>query len=353
MTYELNQCVWELTTACNLRCKHCGTNAGVARENEITLEECFQIINDLSFLKCKNVSLIGGEILLSENWYIVAYELIKNNISTAIITNGFNVDIREMRQLKESGVSHISISVDGTEKSHDYIRGKGSYLSCIKLIKKLKQKGYTVSVITTVSSWNIYDMEQLSCVLSEYNIDAWQIQLCAPFGRACDKASSIPTETQLLKLLEFIVEKRESMQMFIVAGDNLGYLTPQEPNIRSPLRKKGCFGGCSAGIQTIGIDSVGNVRGCEALYDARFIEGNIREKSLKDIWNGENAFSYNRELDLSILSGKCASCDVRQICFGGCRSMNYFSHGKLYESLFCIRFNQLFGPLTKRAQAAV
>lgn len=337
MVYELYQCVWELTTECNLRCKHCGSKAGLARENQLTLEECRQVIDDLTFLKCKNVSLIGGEILLSENWHIVAQELIKNKINTAIITNGFHVGPRELKQIQESGVKHVCVSVDGTEKTHDYIRGKGSYTSCVKTIKKLKRKGYTVSVITTVSAWNIDDIEQLSGVLAECSIDAWQIQLCAPFGRACDKASSIPNATQLLKLLDFIVEKRESLQLFIIVGDNLGYFTRHEPYIRSPLGRKGCFGGCSAGIKTIGIDSIGNVRGCEALYDERFIEGNIRERSLKDIWTSEYAFSFNRKLDLSMLSGKCASCDVRNICLGGCRSMNYFSHGNLYESLFCVK----------------
>jgi radical SAM protein with 4Fe4S-binding SPASM domain len=337
MSYELNQCVWELTTACNLRCKHCGTKAGLARDNELTLEECYQVINNLAYLKCKNVSLIGGEIFLSNIWHIVAQELIKNGIETAIITNGFNVGTRELKQIQESKVKHVCVSVDGTEKTHDYIRGQGSHSSCVKLIKKLKRKGYIVSVITTVSAWNIDDIEKLSFVLAGCSIDAWQIQLCAPFGRACDKASSIPKETKLSKLLDFVVEKREAKQMFILVGDNIGYFTQHEPYIRSPLGKRGCFGGCSAGLITIGIDSIGNVRGCEALYDERFIEGNIREKSLKDIWNSEDAFSFNRKIDLSMLSGKCASCDVRNICLGGCRSINYFSHGKLYESLFCIK----------------
>ena len=164
-----------------------------------------------------------------------------------------------------------------------------------------------------------------------------QIQLCAPFGRACDKASAIPGKPQLLGLLDFIVEKREEKRLFIIAADNIGYFSKHEQHIRSPLGQIGCYGGCSAGITVVGIDSVGNVRGCEALYDERFIEGNIREKSLTDIWNSEDAFSFNRELDLSMINDKCASCDVRNICLGGCRSMNYFSHGNIYESLLCVR----------------
>lgn len=337
MNYELKQCVWELTTACNLHCNHCGSKAGAARSNELTLDECFSVITDLAFMKCKKVSLIGGEVFLYENWHIVARELVEIGIETAIITNGFNVSAGELEKLQRSGVKHVCVSIDGMEETHDIIRGNGSYSSCVDLIDKLKRVGHIVSVITTVSALNIDDMERLSCVLAGCSIDAWQIQLCAPFGRACDKASSIPGKAQLLKLLDFIEEKRKSMKMFIVVGDNLGYFTQHEQNIRSPLGKKGRFGGCSAGIHTVGIDSIGNVRGCEALYDERFIEGSIRDKPLMEIWNSEDAFSYNRSFDLSMLSGKCAACNVQGICLGGCRSMNYFSHGKLYESLHCVK----------------
>ena len=337
MEYKLNQCVWELTTACNLRCRHCGSKAGIARDNELTLEECYKVIDDLAYLKCRKASLIGGEVLLCEHWHIVARELIKRGIETAIITNGFSVGSREMKKIRASGVKHVCVSVDGTEKTHDYIRGKGSYSSCMELIDTLKRKGYVTTVITTVSNRNIDEMEHLALILSHCRIDAWQIQLCAPFGRACDMASSVPDGQKILKLLDFVVEKRNSMRFLILAADNLGYFTEHESSIRSPLDRKGRFAGCTAGIQVIGIDSVGNVRGCEALYDERFIEGNVRDASIVDIWNSGDSFTYNRKFDLSMLGGKCSSCDLGSLCQGGCRSMNYFSHGKLYESILCAK----------------
>lgn len=35
------------------------------------------------------------------------------------------------------------------------------------------------------------------------------------------------------------------------------------------------------------------------------------------------------------LTGKCAECELGEYCGGGCRSYNYFVHGKLFESPFC------------------
>ena len=97
------------------------------------------------------------------------------------------------------------------------------------------------------------------------------------------------------------------------------------------------FTGCRAGLTTLGIDSIGNVRGCESMYDERFNEGNIREKSLREIWEDENAFAYNRRFTPDLLSGKCQSCSEGYRCAGGCRSYNFFTHGKLYENIGCAR----------------
>ena len=73
------------------------------------------------------------------------------------------------------------------------------------------------------------------------------------------------------------------------------------------------------------------------MYDSRFNEGNLREKTLKDIWNDPDAFSYNRHFTVDDLTGYCRKCQYGSICAGGCRSYNYFTHQKLYESLRCIQ----------------
>ena len=73
------------------------------------------------------------------------------------------------------------------------------------------------------------------------------------------------------------------------------------------------------------------------MYDDRFNEGNLRERSLKDIWEDPDAFAYNRKFSQDLLTGACASCKEAYHCAGGCRSYNYFVHGKLYENPACAR----------------
>jgi len=85
----------------------------------------------------------------------------------------------------------------------------------------------------------------------------------------------------------------------------------------------------------VGIDSVGNVKGCESIYSDKFIEGNLRKESLQQIWTKEGNFSYNRNFDVNMLTGACASCDKGSVCRGGCRGSSYFSTGSLFESCYC------------------
>lgn len=44
-----------------------------------------------------------------------------------------------------------------------------------------------------------------------------------------------------------------------------------------------------AGCKAVAIESNGDVKGCLSLQNERFIEGNIRERSLKDIWTDKKA----------------------------------------------------------------
>ncbi len=135
------------------------------------------------------------------------------------------------------------------------------------------------------------------------------------------------------KVLSFVARVNGTAPFYVGVADNIGYYTPDEYKARG--RDGLCFEGCGAGLVSIGIDSVGNVRGCESLDDPRFNEVNLRERSLADIWTDPNAFAYNRRFTPSLLTGGCADCPHGDVCAGGCRSYDYFTTGRLYENPLC------------------
>ena len=93
--------------------------------------------------------------------------------------------------------------------------------------------------------------------------------------------------------------------------------------------------GCQAGLSVVGMDSVGNVRGCESLQDDSFIEGNLRSESLTEIWHKEGNFPYNRNFSVDSLTGACRECDKAPRRRGGCRGMQHFVSPSGGENPYC------------------
>lgn len=192
-------------------------------------------------------------------------------------------------------------------------------------------------MISTLQSKNVEYLEEFYDYLRKQPIVAWQLQACSPMGNA--RNSGVDYRIDFRTVIQFVEEHIFEAPFAIGVADNIGYYSNSEGYLRGNLSGYAFYTGCMAGIASIGIDSVGNVRGCESMYDERFIEGNIREKSLREIWESPDSFAYNRKFETNQLTGSCKKCEYGDLCAGGCRSYNYFTHGKLYEAIHCVRKN--------------
>ena len=335
MKFRLEKCVWEITLACCFSCKYCGSSGGKARENELSTKEALRVADDLSDLGCRRVSLIGGEVFMRKDWKEIADRLRDHGIAVNIITNGFLFTERLLQDLRDLRVESVSVSLDGPKAVHDQYRQAGSYDRAIRAIEVLTESGIPTSVISTLNSENVRTLPELYETLRKYRIFAWQLQACSPMGNAARE--HIDVAFDMGEVIRFVTERMYTAPFLLGVADNIGYFTTEEGSIRGNLSGKAVFPGCSAGITACGIDSVGNVRGCESIYDPQFNEGNLREQTLREIWEDPEKFSYNRKFTPKLLTGKCADCPEGPYCAGGCRSYNWFTHGKLYESPFCAR----------------
>lgn len=294
--------------------------------------ECLDVAEQLAELGCRRVSLIGGEVFLRPDWAQIAARLTALGVRVALISNGYLFTPALLKQLKDVGVESVAISIDGPEDVHDAARQPGSWRRCMEAIRALTAAGIPCSVISTLRQGSVAGLEELYEQLRHSGIGAWQLQACSPMGNATE---GVDWQVDGGAVIGFVERHLDEAPFMLGIADNLGYFTPGEGRLRG--RDGAVFGGCRAGLSAIGIDSVGNVRGCEAMYDERFNEGNLRQRRLRDIWEDENAFAYNRRFDPSLLTGRCARCAQGPYCAGGCRSYNHFVHGKLYEAPFCAR----------------
>ena len=338
--YKLKQLVWELTMSCCFNCKYCGSGGGQHRDNELTTSECLDVADQLIELGIERVNLIGGEVFMRPDWDVIAKRLTSAGVKVTIITNGWLFNSEVIQQIKDAGIKALGISLDGPKDIHDKYRQTGSYDRAIKAIDDLTAAGLKVAVISTLNSENVQRLDELYNILKTKRIYTWQLQACSPMGNAAN--SGIPFEINHSDVMRFIVDKnketvRNKNKFIIAAADNIGYFDDDEVFVRGSLTGQRFYNGCMAGISSIGIDSVGNVKGCESMQDPRFNEGNLREKTLKEIWENPQGFSYNRQFNIDKLTGKCKNCEFGRVCRGGCRSYNYFATGGLYEHPYCAK----------------
>lgn len=331
MAYCPRQAVWELTLKCNMNCMHCGSKAGKQKDNELTLEQCMDIASQLIDMGLKFITLMGGEVFFKKGWDKIARKFVDNGVYVNIITNGNGLGKEQYEQIKNSKIKQIGVSLDGLEKTHNKIRGNpNAFQEATKTLKNLYDMGYATEAITTISSLNIDDLEEMFDLLANLNVEIWQLQLCSPMGNAKESKNFLLDPKYVPYIIDFVVKKNKQKKVYVIAADNIGYFRENEE--KDPRSR---FQGCLAGLYAVGIDSVGNVKGCLSLYDDKFIEGNLQNQSLKDIWTKDGAFSYNRNFKMDDLKGKCRGCDKGAICRGGCKQLAYFVTGNMCESLYC------------------
>lgn len=332
--YNLISCVWELTLKCNLRCIHCGSGAGKKREGELTLEEAINLCYDLKKTGCRSVALMGGEPLLSENFYIIAEKLKELSIDISIITNGTIYDDEIFRRLKELNPAVLSTSIDGSKpQTHDRIRGvKGSFEKTMSFIDRALSLNLPVSVITTVSKLNISELNEIKNLIKGRKI-AWQIQCVGAEGNRFDRSYLLDSK-EFYSVGVFIETMRRIYpveELPVIGAHDLGYNSCIINNIWLYDRWKGC----QAGISVVGIRSNGDVMGCLSLNNDRFIEGNIKKRSLYDIWNDEKSFAYTRNFKREDAGENCKNCKFIDECKGGCSEMSLSLTSTLHNDPYC------------------
>ena len=327
-------CVWELTLACNLNCKHCGSYAGAPRDSELGKDELFRIADELADLGCRRVTLSGGEPTLHPSWDDVGRRLSQRGVRTNLISNGWRWDEGHAKRAKDAGLLSAAFSLDGFAAEHDRLRRAGSFEKVVRAIDTTIASGLPVAVNTTISKLNQHMFWKLRDFLIEHGVFSWQIQVATASGTMSENQDLMVPPGDFLSLVSRVADMcRLNTRKFIVRpSDDIGYYGVTEGVLRGENNELPFWIGCRAGCQVVGIESNGNVKGCLSLPssrhgESRFVEGNLRNDSLQVIWTRMNAFAYNRQFDEVNLGGFCRICRYRDFCRGGCTWTQYVQRG--------------------------
>ncbi len=318
--HELTYLFWECTLRCNLSCLHCGSDClSDSSVKDMPKEDFIKVLDDIK----KNnpdkklfVCITGGEPLLRKDLEDVGREIVKRGFSWGIVTNGLFLTEERFNSLVSAGMLSISVSLDGLEEDHNYLRRNPKSFEnvskAIDFIVKQSKKNpkFLYDVITCVHDENFKNLEKIRNYLFDKNVEFWRIFSIWPEGRASKTGIKLSFE-KYTQLLDFIAEtntfKNSNDKKISCSYSCEGYLGRYERKVRKN------FFFCIAGVHVASVMCNGDVTGCLSIRNKDFIQGNIYTEYFSDIW--ENQFTNMRNREWAKV-GQCKHCKQWKSCLG-------------------------------------
>jgi len=333
--------VWDITYACNLRCKHCYSTAGKPWKDELTTEEALKTVDVLADAGVTAIAFSGGEPLLHKDLYKIASYARDKGMFVAVATNGTLLTEENVERLKGAGVGFVQISLDGTKRTHEEFRGiPGIYEKVIEGIRRAVRGGLITCISTTATKLNRQDLVAVMDTAEELGVEWFMLYNFVPTGRGdfemdlgCDEREALLKELwKRLKSTGLNFMSTAPYYARIAMQDESSTIPTHfyNPNLEGRLKSLAEFiGGCGCGRFYIAIRANGNIEPC-VFFPLTL--GNIKEFE-----NGEDFLKFWKENEiLNMLRDKdsieiCGKCRYRYVC-GGCRARAYAYTGDFMKA---------------------
>lgn len=321
-----SEIIWNLTSSCNLYCKHCYVNADHHRSpRELSTDEALDVVRQIGEAQVPLLFLTGGEPLLRPDFWKILEKTQDYGIKVVLSSHGLFIDDEAARKLKTNHVDYVALSIYGPEPFHDaYVGQPGAYKKVRTNIQRMKDQGIRVGVKTTVNEETFPYFFDLVDQAKE--MGAGLVYACdlIAAGRATPlNARRVPAEAWY-KIADYLVDDVLStpnggLEYDLGANPSVAMVIEEllrdrganTENGRARLRIKSA---CPVGRGLMGINADGDVLPCSFVQD--YTIGNIRDLGVR---GAADALFGMAEAPLS---GTCGSCEVAPLC-RGCRVKAY------------------------------
>ena len=308
--HPLTQLFWECTLRCNMRCRHCGSDCKVsALHPDMPFEDFEKVLLRLREVYDPHKLLIiisGGEPLVREDLADCGRRIKALGFPWGLVSNGLLMTDAKADELLRAGLRTATISLDGFEDEHDWMRGTpGAFTRASAAVKRLAGESIPFDVVTCVNQRNFPRLEEFKEYLISLGLKQWRIFTVFPVGRAAKDPELQLSSAQYRQLMDFIVATRKEGRIHLSYGCE-GFLGPYEGKVRDHLFS------CQAGLTIASVRIDGAISGCTSIR-SDWDQGNIYTDDFIDVWN--NRFEVFRD-HTPLRVGACADCKWWKWCQG-------------------------------------
>lgn len=300
---------FEITNQCNLFCRHCGSNC-TPMGQALTVEDVERTLGSFHAER-PMICLTGGEPLLHPDFYEIAKCVQAMGFHWGMTTNATLIDDTAAEKLKQTGMSTVSVSLDGLEQTHDMLRRQtGAWRRAVFGLQCLQRAGFNPLVTSVFHRQNIEELDAMYALLCEMGIQRWRPINIEPIGRACESHDLLLSPDQFAHLLSFIREKRFDL----ACGMEVTFGCSHYLGIENERMVRDHYFLCGAGILVASVRSNGDICACLDIENRKdLVQGNIRSDDFMEVW--ENRFQVFRR-DRTADCDKCINCSERFRCGG-------------------------------------
>ena len=232
MEHSLRYLFWEATLACNLRCLHCGSDCSSAKDTrlELTTEEIiggFESVAGRYDPKGIMVAITGGEPLLRKDIFAVTERISALGFPWGMVTNGFAMTEEAIEKCRATGMSTVTVSLDGLKEDHNWLRRNAdSFDRAVGAIRALGDRAFLsgLEVATTVSRRTVDKLPDIHEFIEKEGVREWRLITLFPGGRAKGNYDLLLRPGDYRKLYEFARDARKAGAPMRVSVDEEGFL---------------------------------------------------------------------------------------------------------------------------------
>ena len=344
---------WSITGRCNYNCRHCFMSAPDYKGEDLPLEDCLRIVDQLAENGIPGVALTGGEPFVNPHFYAILDAIKERGLHLdTLYSNGALIDSHLLDELEKHGMHPgFHISFDGV-RWHDWLRQvEGAEEAAIRAFRLLKERGFQTSSSMCLHKHNIGDLRENINYLASLGLVHVKMNVAIPTGRWKNETEHFISQKEANEaIIEYLPHYFEDGIPVSVQLCSFLDINKEQGTMRVAAQKysgredAGKELSCRVVKTSMYISPKGRVLPCMTLggtaIDPEF--ESVLEHDLKDILVKSHYRDIcNAKMEECIQHNeKCHDCRYRLQCGGGCRACACGETGTDYFGIDeeCCRF---------------